>query len=160
MSTTEKPTRVAVPPLVEGERLDQPEFHRRYEAMPPGTRAELIDGVVYMPSPVGIEHGESSGDVVTWLDHYKVRTPGVQVLRWRHGDPRSKERAQPDASLRILPEYGGQTQTKRGFVQGAPELVVEVAKATRYIDLGPKLDDYERAGRPGIHRAAHSTRTR
>jgi hypothetical protein len=37
--------------LVEGQRLDQPTFHALYEAMPPGTRAELIDGVVYMPSP-------------------------------------------------------------------------------------------------------------
>jgi hypothetical protein len=27
-----------------------------------------------------------------------------------------------------------------------PELVVEVSHATRYTDLGPKLDDYERAG--------------
>ena len=40
--------------LVEGQRLDQPTFHALYEAMPPGTRAELIDGVVYMPSPVGL----------------------------------------------------------------------------------------------------------
>ena len=40
--------------LVEGQRLDQPTFHALYEAMPPGTRAELIDGVVYMPSPVGV----------------------------------------------------------------------------------------------------------
>ena len=71
MATTAKPTRVATPPLVEGDRLDQPEFHRRYEAMPPETRAELIDGVVYMPSPVGVEHGESSGDVVTWLGVYR-----------------------------------------------------------------------------------------
>jgi hypothetical protein len=40
--------------LMEGQDLDQPTFHALYEAMPPGTRAELIDGVVYMPSPVGV----------------------------------------------------------------------------------------------------------
>ncbi len=146
MSTTEKRTRVAVPPLVEGQRLDQPEFHRRYEAMPPGTRAELIDGVVYMPSPVGVEHGESSGDVATWLGVYRARTPGVQMLNGATTILGRKSEPQPDVSLRIRPEYGGRTQTKRGFVQGAPELAVEVAKATRYIDLGPKLGDYERAG--------------
>jgi Uma2 family endonuclease len=146
MSTTEKPIRVAIPPLVEGQRLDQREFHRRYEAMPPETRAELIDGVVYMPSPLGIEHGEASGDVVTWLGHYKVRTPGVQVLDGATAILGRKSEPQPDALLRILPDYGGRTQNKRGFVHGAPELVVEVAKATRYIDLGPKLDDYERTG--------------
>jgi hypothetical protein len=45
--------------LVEGQRLDQPTFHALYEAMPPGTRAELIDGVVYLPSPVGLDHGDA-----------------------------------------------------------------------------------------------------
>ena len=48
--------------------------------------------------------------------------------------------------LRILPECGGRTWNEGGFIHGAPELVVEVAKATRYVDLGPKLRDYERAG--------------
>src|SRR4029077_15562332 len=38
------------------------------------------------------------------------------------------------------------TSNERGFVHGPPELVVEISKATRYVDLGPKLDDYERAG--------------
>ncbi len=41
-------SRVVDPPhgLVEGQRLDQPTFHALYEAMPPSTRAELINGVV------------------------------------------------------------------------------------------------------------------
>ena len=58
----------------------------------------------------------------------------------------SKSEPQPDAMLRIEPRSGGRTQDQKGFVRGAPELVVEVAKATRYVDLGPKLADYERAG--------------
>jgi Uma2 family endonuclease len=147
MSTAEKPARLApLPTLVEGTRLDQPEFHRRYEAMPPGTRAELIDGVVYMPSPVGIQHGESSKNVIVWLGMYKLRTPGVQVLDGATTILGRKSEPQLDALLRILPECGGRTSNTRGFVQGPPELVVEVAKSTRYIDLGPKLDDYQRAG--------------
>ena len=48
--------------------------------------------------------------------------------------------------LRILPECGGQTRDEPTYIRNAPELVVEVSKATRYIDLGPKLDDYERGG--------------
>jgi Uma2 family endonuclease len=146
MSTTEQPVRVAPPPLVEGDRLDQAEFHRRYEAMPPGTRAELINGVVYMPSPTSPEHADAAGKAVTWLNLYELRTQGVQtldgatVILGRTGEP------EPDAVLRIRPESGGRTGEERGLVRGAPELVVEVAKATRYIDLGPKLDDYERAG--------------
>jgi Uma2 family endonuclease len=132
--------------LVEGQRLDQPTFHALYEAMPPGTRAELIDGVVYMPGPVGLEHGEAHVPVIVWLACYVELTPGVRamdnattILSWK-GEP------QPDGLLRILPEFGGRTSNERGFVRGAPELVVEIAKATRYIDLGPKRIDYEKAG--------------
>jgi hypothetical protein len=75
-----------------------------------------------------------------------VQTRSVQVLDGATVILGRKSEPKPDALMRILPEYGGQTQNKRGFVQGAPELVAEVAKATRYIDLGPKLNDYERAG--------------
>jgi Uma2 family endonuclease len=145
MSTAEHPRRVAPPPLVEGDRLDQPEFHRRYEAMPPGTRAELIDGVVSMPSPVGRAHGRAHVPAIVWLDRYAEATPGVEVLDNATTILGRKSEPQPDALLRILPEYGGRTETDRGFVRGAPELVVEVAKASRYLDLGPKLDDYARA---------------
>jgi Uma2 family endonuclease len=132
--------------LVEGERLDQPTFHALYEAMPPGTRAELIDGVDYMPSPASIEHGEAQVPVIVWLSYYAENTPGVRamdnvttILGW-------KSEPQPDGVLRILPDFGGCKWDVEGFVHGAPELVAEVAKATRYVDLGPKLSDYERGG--------------
>jgi Uma2 family endonuclease len=132
--------------LVEGQRLDQPTFHALYEAMPPGTRAELINGVVYRPSPVGRSHGRAQIPVIVWLAYYAENTSGLEVLDnattvlgWK-GEP------QPDAMLRILPEYDGRTWDEGGYVHGAPELVVEVSKATRYIDLGPKKADYERAG--------------
>ena len=132
--------------LVEGQRLDQPTFHALYEAMPPGTRAELIGGVVYMPSPVGLSHGIAHVPVIVWLDYYAENTPGVEVLDNATAILGWKSEPQPDGMLRILPECGGRTWNERGFVHGAPELVVEVAKATRYVDLGPKLADYEQAG--------------
>jgi Uma2 family endonuclease len=132
--------------LVEGQRLDQATFHALYEAMPPGTRAELIDGVVYMPSPVGRAHSIAQVPVIVWLDYYAEKTSGVQVmdnvttiLGW-------KSEPQPDGVLRILPECGGRTWNEGAFVHGAPELVVEIAKTTRYVDLGPKRDDYHQAG--------------
>jgi Uma2 family endonuclease len=132
--------------LVEGQRLDQPTFHTLYEATPPGTRAELIDGVVYMPSPVGLEHGEAQAALIAWLVYYAEKTPGVRamvnattILGW-------KSEPEPDGLLRILPARGGRTSDERGFVHGPPELLAEIAKTTRYIDLGPKLGDYERAG--------------
>jgi hypothetical protein len=139
-------TRSAPSTLVEGQRLDQPTFHALYEAMPPGTRAELIDGVVYMPSPLSLAHGLADAPVTVWLDYYAENTPGVQfapnattILGWR-SEP------QPDGLLRILPECGGRTWDEGAYIGGGPELVAEVSKATRYVDLGPKKADYERAG--------------
>ena len=132
--------------LVEGQRLDQPTFHALYEAMPPGTRAELIDGVVHMPSPVGLEHGKAQVPVIVWLSYYAENTHGVEAMDNATTIIGWKSEPQPDGLLRILPECGGRTWNEGGYVHGAPELVVEVAKATRYIDLGPKLDDYQRAG--------------
>jgi Uma2 family endonuclease len=132
--------------LIEGQRLDQRTFHALYEAMPPGVRAELIGGVVYMPSPVGRAHGRASVPVMVWLEYYAEQTPGVEVLGNATAILGSKSEPHPDVMLRILPRCGGRTRDYKGFVRGAPELVVEVAKATRYVDLGPKLADYEQAG--------------
>jgi len=134
-------------PLVEGERLDQPSFHARHGAMPPGTRAELIDGVVLLPAPVNRAHGQAHGFTLVWLSDYAENTPGVEVLANTTTILGWKSEPQPDALLRILPECGGRTtRTEQGTVLGVPELVVEVAASTRYLDLGPKLADYEQAG--------------
>jgi Uma2 family endonuclease len=149
MSTVEeRPSRPAViPPLVAGRRLGQAEFHRRYEAMPPRTRAELVGGIVYMPSPLSNDHGESTPDVITWLSLYRRRTPGLRqadgatVILGPYGEP------QPDTLLRIEPELGGTCSVNEdNYLTGPPEMVVEVARSSRLFDLGAKRDDYERAG--------------
>jgi Uma2 family endonuclease len=139
-------TSAAPKTLVEGQRLDQPTFHALYEGAPPGIRAELIDGVVFMPSPVGLEHGEAQVPVILWLGLYAGNTAGVRATGNATTILGRKSEPQPDGLLRILPEYGGQTSNEGGYIHGAPELVVEVSKTTRYVDFGPKLDDYERAG--------------
>jgi Uma2 family endonuclease len=147
MSVTHGSTRATkIASLIEGQRLDQAQFHDRYELMPPGTRAELINGVVSMPSPVGPEHGRAHVPALVWLSYYHENTAGVDVLDNTSTVMGAQSEPQPDALLRILPEYGGRTQTDRRFVRGVPELVVEVAHTSRYTDLGPKLEDYERAG--------------
>src|SRR5436190_15582549 len=69
-----------IPPLEQGDHLDQKTFHERYEAMPKHVRAELIGGVVYMSSPLRIQHGRMHPDVTTWINFYRMRTPGTQVL--------------------------------------------------------------------------------
>jgi Uma2 family endonuclease len=148
MSTaeTKRPKKV-VPPLVDGEHLDQPTFHERYEAMPPETRAELVGGVVYMPSPMRLDHGRESRFVAGWLDRYERFTPGVggadaaTVKLDLRGEP------QPDHFLLIEPECGGQiTVDAEGYCVGAPELVAEISRSTRQHDLVRKKADYERAG--------------
>jgi len=65
------------PRLVEGRRLDQRTFHALYESMPPGTRAELINGVVYMPGPVGPRHGRAHLVTAGWINCYLENAPGV-----------------------------------------------------------------------------------
>jgi Uma2 family endonuclease len=135
------------PPLLAGQRLDQPTFHERYEAMPPATRAELVGGVVYMPSPMRTDHGRESHLISGWLFHYQLHTPGIEgadnvTVKL---DPESEP--QPDSQLYIPAELGGQSAIDQaGYFTGPPELVVEVTRSSRAYDLGAKKADYERAG--------------
>jgi hypothetical protein len=88
MSTVER-TRPAkiLPPLVNGQHLDQPAFHERYEAMPPQTRAELVGGVVHMPSPMRLDHGKPVGSLLAGYFNTRVilwvlRAPTVRRSSW------------------------------------------------------------------------------
>lgn len=140
-----------VPPLEAGDRLKQDEFLRRYEAMPDVHRAELIEGVVYMPSPVSADdHGEPHFDFVTWLGVYRAHTPGV-----RGGDNSTLKLdvdncPQPDGYLRLLPECGGQSRLVDGYIERAPELVAEVAASSESYDLHDKLNAYNAYRRNGV----------
>jgi Uma2 family endonuclease len=127
--------------------MTQEEFHRIYAEMPPGFKAELIEGVVHVPSPLGLPHGTNHLPLGSLLFWYEGATPGVQsgdnttILLGAEGEP------QPDLFLRILPEYGGQsTTTPDHFVGGAPELLAEIAHSSRAIDLYAKRRDYARFG--------------
>ena len=136
-----------IPPLIAGDRLTREEFHLRYQAMPHVKKAELIEGRVYMPSPASLAgHSAPHADLLTWLGNYRAYTPGVQT-----GDNGTllldlDNEPQPDALLRILPEYGGQSRTVDDYVQGAPELVAEVAASSASYDLHDKLNAYRRNG--------------
>jgi Uma2 family endonuclease len=136
-----------MPPLESGDRLDQKTFHERYEAMPEDARAELIGGIVHMPSPVKPKHARMHARVMSWLVDYEDATPGVEgfdnatVILGEEGEP------QPDGCLIISPESGGQMHYNIDeFLVGAPELVAEVASSTESIDLHAKRDDYQHAG--------------
>ncbi len=144
--TLAPPVTVGLPPLEPGDHLDQPTFMARYEAMPPGTRAELVGGVVYMPPPpVSDGHSVPHGDVVFWLNYYRRSTPGVGCLNDGTTILGNDSQPQPDAGMRVL--VGGQTRLNgAGYVTGCPELVCEVANSTEAYDLRAKRRDYQRYG--------------
>jgi Uma2 family endonuclease len=147
MSTVEHvQKKLVLPPLVAGQNLDQPTFHERYEAMPEGTWAELVGGRVYMPSPVRIDHGQSDDDIAVWTGLYRKATKGVRsgknstIILGQFGE------TQPDGHLRIPQALGGQSRIERGFIVGAPELIIEVARSSRSYDLNEKKAEYAQAG--------------
>jgi len=136
-----------LPPLEAGDHLDQATFHARYEAMPPDFRAELIGGVVFVPSPLRLEHGESHALIMGWLTNYWSATPGTSVRDNTTAILGDDSEPQPDATLVIEPERGGQTRVSEdGYATGPPELIVEVASSSESIDLHRKRRDYEQAG--------------
>jgi Uma2 family endonuclease len=136
-----------LPPLEPGDHLDQATFHARYQAMPESLRAELIGGVVYMPSPQKPQHGRRNLRLIVWLDEYEAATPGVEVYENTTAILGEYSEPQPDAFLIVLPTKGGRVRVnKDGYLQGTPELIAETASTTESYDLHSKKDDYERAG--------------
>lgn len=142
MSTVQQ----TVPPLVPGDFLSRDEFLRRWEMSERIKRAELIGGIVYMPSPVSLEHGDTDHLVGVWLAHYEAATPGCRGsdnATWLMGDD---DAPQPDKSLRILAEYGGQSRREGAYAAGAPEFLAETCLSSTAYDLHQKYDVYEEAG--------------
>jgi Uma2 family endonuclease len=137
-----------VPPLEPGDRLSRAEFERRYEAMPELKKAELIEGIVYMPSPVRIRrHGRPHAHLVTWLGIYEFATPGVIIAGNATVRLDLDNEPQPDAVLLIDPAHGGQARIAADdYIEEAPELVAEVSSSTVSFDLNTKLNVYRRNG--------------
>jgi Uma2 family endonuclease len=134
------------PPLRDGESLSSREFLRRWEAMPDLKHAELIEGIVFMPSPVHRPHSRFHFILSSWLGSYERATPGCEggsEGSWLMG---SHNVPQPDLTLRILPGRGGQSRDEGEYTAGAPELLVEVAASSQARDLGVKWKLYERKG--------------
>jgi Uma2 family endonuclease len=122
------------------ERLSRTEFERRYQAMPQVKKAEFIEGVVYVASPVRIrKHANPHGQMITWLGVYEAATPGVML-----GDNPTvrldlDNEPQPDALLRIDEAKGGQSRiSEDDYIEGAPELIVEIAASSASYDLHDK----------------------
>lgn len=116
--------------------------------MPGLKKAELIEGVVYMPSPVRVRRlGSPHAKIIGWLIHYQARTPGVEVADNATARLDMDNEPQPDAMLFIAPELGGQVRiSPDDYVEAAPELVAEVASSSASYDLNTKRHAYRRSG--------------
>jgi Uma2 family endonuclease len=137
---------VLPPRLREGDRLTRDEFLRRWEQMPDLKRAELIDGIVHMPSPVSNPHSDYQFRMSSWVTYYVTLTPGCKAAdagTWLMSDDSAP---QPDLALRIRPECGGQSRVEGEYLAGAPELIVEISYSSSSRDTGVKLRLYERSG--------------
>jgi Uma2 family endonuclease len=131
-----------------GDRLSRAEFERRYEAHPEIKKAELVEGVVYVSSPVRIEqHSYPHLCVATWSGVYMAATPGV------HGGDNGTtligfgDEVQPNVFLRLNPAQGGKSRINADdYLEGPPELVIEIAASSASYDLHDKKESYQRSG--------------
>src|SRR5215211_2540441 len=143
MATT---TRADVP-LESGDRLTRAEFHRRYCARPDIKKANLVEGVVYVASLTRfVQHAEPQGIVVMWLGTYAAFVPGVQTGSDATIMLSETSEVQPDGLLFRVDPPGNARITEEGYIEGAPELIVEVAASSASYDLHDKMDAYRRAG--------------
>jgi hypothetical protein len=132
------------PSLATGDNLTREEFIRIWEQRPDIKRAELVGGIVYMPSPTSTDHGDMDFNAVTLLGFYRAMTPGCtggsNTTTYILDDA-----PQPDVNLRIVTELGGKSWVEDRYLHGSPELLLEVCNSTESIDLHQKLDLYEEA---------------
>jgi Uma2 family endonuclease len=132
-----------IPPLESGDCLTLSEFERRYAAMPELKKAELVEGVVYLASPVRYDvHGAPHANLVCWLGVYSAGMPGVLLCDNSTVGLDLDNMVQPDALLMI--EGGQASSDSKGYLEGAPEFVTEVAATSASIDLNAKLRVYRR----------------
>ena len=136
-----------VRPLSRGKKLSRSEFLRIWERHPEIKRAELIGGVVFMPSPLSSAHAKKDFHAAGWLLHYNAYTPGTE------GGTNATtlildDSPQPDINLRILPECGGVSWIEQGYLAGVPEMFTEICVSSAAYDLHEKLDLYQAAKIP------------
>lgn len=134
-------------PLESGDRLTRPEFERRYAASTV-KKAELIEGVVYVASPLRFQqHAEPHSRIHGWIWTYQVMTPGLRLGIEPTVRLDLDNEPQPDIVLLVDEAAGGQARLSAdGYLEGTPEMVIEIAASSAAIDLGDKKQSYRRNG--------------
>jgi Uma2 family endonuclease len=139
---------IATARLENGDRLTRTEFEQRYSEMPPSFKAELIEGVVYVAAAVRANsHGKPHGRIIGWLATYCSETPGVDFADNATVRLDTGNEPQPDAALWIEAEAGGNVRiTEDDYLEGSPDLAVEIAASSVSYDLYDKREVYRRNG--------------
>src|SRR3954449_11668671 len=105
------PTSNSEPLLEHGYRLSRDEFERRYARMRKVKKAELIEGTVFMPSPVRARnHAKPHHQLGIWLGAYEMETPGVECFDNASVRLDLDNEPQPDLVLINSPAKGGQAR--------------------------------------------------
>jgi len=132
--------------LENGDCLAQPDFHRRYESRPDLRKCQLIEGIVFMASPVPDKHGREHSDWHYWARQYAdgkpidVRIdPTLMILDFDN-------EFQPDVLMRQTGERPDACRVDGNYLRGAPSLIIEIAASSASIDLGAKKHAYQRNG--------------
>lgn len=148
MVTHSSKPQLSVPPLENGDRLSRTEFERRYAAAPHIKKAELIEGVVYVAAALRFRsHGQPHAQLIVWLGNYQIATIGSALADNSTVRLDLDNEPQPDVALFIEPEFGGQVSiSSDDYIEGAPELIAEVAASSAAYDLGDKKKAYRRNG--------------
>lgn len=137
--------RPRVPPLENGDRLTREEFERRYHAAPKNIKAELIEGEVFVSSPVRLIHATPHSDLITWLGVYRASTPGTDVADNATDRMDATNEPQPDVMLYVDIDRSNRVRLSAdGYLEGVPEFIAEVSASSVSKDLGPKLKAYAR----------------
>ncbi|NEQ32214.1 MAG: Uma2 family endonuclease [Leptolyngbya sp. SIO4C5] len=141
-------TQSATPPLENGDHLTRTEFEHRYAEMPELKKAELIEGIVFMAAALRANsHGNPHALMMAWLGVYHAATPGTYLADNTTVRLDRDNAPQPDALLRIEPAAGGRSRiTEDDYIEGSPELIVEIAASSASYDMNTKLNVYRRNG--------------
>ncbi len=148
MVTQQPKINTQIIPLENGDRLSRHEFEQRYAASPQIRKAELIEGVVYVASPLRFKrHAQPHANLIGWLWSYQIATPGVELGIEPTIRLDQDNEPQPDGVLLIEEKWGGNSRlTEDDYIEGTPELVIEVAASSAAYDLHDKKKAYRRNG--------------
>ncbi len=137
-----------LPPLETGDRLTRAEFRRRLEAMPDVEHAELIEGIVFMGAAAvrHLQHGGPHRLLIGWLDRYIESVPGLDGGISSSIGLDNDNEPQPDGYLFLPSAMSKAVVTQEGYLEGPPELVIEISASTTSIDLNLKFQAYRRNG--------------